>query len=253
MQNTATAMALNLKTDKSTHCDSCMLSSICVPHGLTKSELHKLDEIIERPKPLRSGTLVYQDGNPFKTIYAVRTGGVATFLAKGNGDRQILSFFLPGEIFGLDGIETSVHRCNAIALDHTSYCALPYKEIDELCHLVPNLRHQVCKLMGHELNSDHQHLLLLGQQTAHEKLATFLLSLSSRLQKRGFSATEFNLPMSRHDISAYLGITVETISRLFRSFQNKGIIEVERKFINIIDMKQLKDLISDCIGNHHES
>jgi len=234
--------------DKSVNCDSCLLSGICIPHGLTDLELQKLNEIIERPRPLPSGSSIYQSGDAFKSIFAVRTGGVATFLTKKNGDRQILSFYLPGEIFGLDGIETSSHRCNAVALDHTSYCALPYDDMDELCHLVPNLRHQVCKLIGHELNTDHQHLLLLGQQTAHEKLASFLLSLSMRLQKRGFSATEFNLPMSRHDISAYLGITVETISRLFRSFQDKGIIEVERKLIHILNMKQLKELVSDCIN-----
>jgi CRP/FNR family transcriptional regulator len=100
--------------------------------------------------------------------------------------------------------------------------------------------------MGHELNCDHSHELLLGQQTAHERLATFLLSISSRFKHRGFSPTSFMLPMSRHDIACFLGIAVETVSRLFKSFQEQGILKINRKQVDIMDMDQLKTMVANC-------
>lgn len=96
------------------------------------------------------------------------------------------------------------------------------------------------------MNCDHSHLLLLGQQTAHERLATFLLSISSRFKRRGFSATSFMLPMSRHDIAGYLGIAVETVSRLFKSFQEKDIVKINRKQVDILDMGKLNEMVANC-------
>ena len=123
---------------------------------------------------------------------------------------------------------------------------LPYEMLDALCETIPELRHQVCNLLGHEMNRDHSHLLLLGQQTAHERLASFLLSISSRFKRRGFSTTSFMLPMSRHDIAGYLGIAVETVSRLFKSFQEKGIVKINRKQVDILNMDKLHAMVANC-------
>ena len=131
-------------------------------------------------------------------------------------------------------------------MENTSYCVLPYDQLDKLCEDMPELRHQVCHLLGHEMNCDHAHLLLLGQQTAHERLATFLLSISSRFKRRGFSPVSFMLPMSRHDIAGYLGIAVETVSRLFKSFQEKGIVKINRKQVDIVDLDKLNEMVANC-------
>jgi len=227
-------------------CEACSLSELCLPRGLTHDELVKLDAYIERPRSTDANTQIFQPGDEFHAFYAVRTGGVKTYLTKKTGEQQILGFHLPGEIFGLDGMETGKHRCYAATLENTSYCALPYDKLDGLCEVMPDLRHQICHLVGHELNADHTHLLLLGQQTAHERLASFLLSISSRFKRRGFSATSFILPMSRHDIACYLGIAVETVSRLFKSLQDKGIIQINRKQVDILDMDALNEMVSNC-------
>lgn len=232
-------------------CESCSLSELCLPRGLTPTELTQLDEHIERPRKLEPNTQIYQPGDKFFGFYAVRSGGVKTYLTKKTGEQQILGFHLPGEIFGLDGMEHSSHRCYASTLDNTSYCALPFDKLDELCENVPDLRHQVFKLVGHELNCDHSHQLLLGQQTAHERLATFLLSISSRFKHRGFSPTNFMLPMSRHDIACYLGIAVETVSRLFKSFQESGIVKINRKQVEILDMDKLNSMVANCEEPDH--
>ena len=227
-------------------CESCSLSDLCLPRGLSPKEMEQLDDHIDRPRNFEQNCQIYQPGDKFIGFYAVRSGGVKTYLTKKTGEQQILGFHLPGEVFGLDGLENSTQRCYATTLDNTSYCVLPYEKLDALCETMPELRHQICHLLGHEKNCDHSHLLLLGQQTAHERLATFLLSISSRFKRRGFSATSFMLPMSRHDIAGYLGIAVETVSRLFKSFQEKDIVKINRKQVDILNMEKLNEMVANC-------
>lgn len=227
-------------------CESCSLSELCLPRGLSLNDIDRLDQFIERPRTLEANTQVYQPGDKFYGFYAVRSGGVKTYLTKKTGEQQILGFHLPGEIFGLDGLENSKHRCYASTMENTSYCALPFDKLDELCESLPELRKQVYRLLGHEVNCENSHLLLLGQQTAHERLATFLLGMSSRFKHRGFSPNSFMLPMSRHDIACFLGIAVETVSRLFKSFQDQGIININRKQVDIINMDALNEMVANC-------
>lgn len=226
-------------------CESCSLSELCLPRGLSTKEMNILDDHIERPRNLSQNAQLYQPGDKFTGFYAVRSGGVKTYLTKKTGEQQILGFHLPGEVFGLDGMENGKQRCYATTLENTSYCILPYDQLDHLCETIPELRHQVCQLLGHEMNCDHSHLLLLGQQTAHERLATFLLNISSRFKHRGFSPTSFMLPMSRHDIAGFLGIAVETVSRLFKSFQEKGIVIINRKQVDIINLDKLNNMVAN--------
>lgn len=233
-------------------CESCSLSELCLPRGLSAKEMDTLDEHIERPRNLAPNAQIYQPGDKFLGFFAVRSGGVKTFLTKKTGEQQILGFHLPGEIFGLDGLENSSQRCYATTMENTSYCILPYDQLDSLCESMPELRHQVCQLLGHEMNCDHSHQLLLGQQTAHERLATFLLSISSRFKRRGFSANSFMLPMSRHDIAGFLGIAVETVSRLFKSFQEKDIVNINRKQVEILNMNKLNEMVANCEDNDQQ-
>jgi len=227
-------------------CEACSLSELCLSRGLTVEQMNRIDEFIERPRKIEGNKQIFQPGDKFYGFYAVRTGGVKTYLTKKTGEQQILGFHLPGEIFGLDGMEHDAHRCYASTMDVTSYCVLPFERLDELCEVFPDFRKQIYKLMGHELNCDHSHQLLLGQQTAHERLATFLLNISSRFAHRGFSASSFMLPMSRHDIACYLGIAVETVSRLFKSFQEQGIVKINRKQVDILQMDKLNSMVANC-------
>ena len=227
-------------------CEACSLSELCLSRGLTTEQMSKIDDFIERPRKMESSKQIYEPGDKFYGFYAVRTGGVKTYLTKKTGEQQILGFHLPGEIFGLDGMETTSHRCYASTMDVTSYCVLPFDRLDKLCEVLPDFRRQVYILMGHELNCDHSHQLLLGQQTAHERLATFLLNISSRFNRRGFSPNSFMLPMSRHDIACFLGIAVETVSRLFKSFQEQQIVKINRKQVDILNMDILNDMVANC-------
>jgi len=227
-------------------CKECNLRELCFPHGMNDAELSNMEAIVDQPKPLHKNDFLYRDGDSSRAIYAVRSGCVKTMTESANGDEQIVGFHLPGELLGLDGFAEGVHTCNALALETSSVCELPLNQLENLCHSLPGLQRQMRRIMGKEVNNDHKLLLLLGKMTAEERLASFLLSLSARMEERHWKDNEFNLSMPRQDIANYLGMAVETVSRLFATFQNEKIIDVDRRHITILDMQRLKAIVGEC-------
>ena len=227
-------------------CKSCNLRELCFPHGMNDDDLSSLDAVVEQPKPLHKNEFLYRDGDKSSAMYAVRSGCVKTMTESANGEEQIVGFHLAGELLGLDGFGEGHHTCNAVALETSSVCELPLDDLENLCHKVPGLQKQMRRIMGKEVAEDHKMLLLLGKMTSEERLASFLLSLASRMEERHWKETEFNLSMPRQDIANYLGMAVETVSRLFAAFQNEKIIEVDRRHITILDMHRLKVMVGEC-------
>jgi CRP/FNR family transcriptional regulator len=227
-------------------CSECSLRELCFPHGMDEKELTNMDAIVEQPKSLHKNDFLYRDGDKSVAIFAVRSGCVKTMTESPNGDEQIVGFHLAGELLGLDGFATDLHTCNAVALETSSICELPLDNLESLCHQLPGFQKQMRLIMGKEVNNDHKLLLLLGKMSAEERLASFLLSMSSRMSERQWKGHEFNLTMPRQDIANYLGMAVETVSRLFAAFQNEKIIEVERRHITILDMVRLKAIVGEC-------
>jgi CRP/FNR family transcriptional regulator len=221
-------------------CADCSLYQLCLPIGLSDSELAALDDIIRRRPPLRRGEHLFQVGDALHALYAVRAGSVKTYIPTEDGQEQVMGFHLPGELLGLDAISTERHPCAAHTLETTSICEVPYARLEEISSRVPNLHRQLLRLMSKELSNDQALLLLLGKKSADERLAAYLLSLSLRYNQRGFSATEFNLSMSRHDIGNYLGLAVETVSRLFTRFQEEQLLEVQRKHVRLLNVLRLR-------------
>lgn len=220
-------------------CKDCGLFQLCLPVGIAGSDLELLDSIIKRRRPIKRGEHLFQVGDPFQAIYAVRSGSIKTYVPTEDGYEQVTGFHLPGELVGLDAIHADTHPCAARTLETTSVCEIPFERLEELSERIPTLRHQLLKIMSREILHEQSLLMLLGKKNAEERLASLLLSLSGRYQQRGFSATEFNLSMSRNDIGNYLGLVVETVSRLFTRFQDEGLLTVQRKHIRILDPERL--------------
>ncbi|MFK8068942.1 MAG: fumarate/nitrate reduction transcriptional regulator Fnr [Gammaproteobacteria bacterium] len=227
-------------------CQDCRLSEICLPRGLVKSEMEKLDKIVNRGRPLSRGSVLYHQGDTLNSLFAVHSGSLRSYTVTEDGTEQTLGFYFPGELVGLDGLQDSIYGCTTVALEMTSVCELPFDKLQELCALLPSLQSQMMRLLGKELSDDHDIHLLLGTRTARERLAAFLLSLSKRFSERGFSATEYNLSMSRNDISNFLGVTTETISRQLTAFDNEGILKVMYRNVKIKDIKKLEDIVIPC-------
>lgn len=218
------------------------MHQLCLPLGLGNDDIDQLDSIIKRAKPFQKGDFLFQNGDKFDAIYAVRSGSVKTYTQNDNGDEQITGFYLAGEILGLDAVHENEHPCSAISLETTSVCKIPFDNLEELSSKIPNLQHQLLRIMSKEISEDQALLILLGQKSAEERVAAYLTNMSDRLSKRGFAANEFNLSMSRKDIGNYLGLTIETISRTFSHLQQEGIIQTQRKFIEILDIEKLRKL-----------
>lgn len=221
-------------------CKDCNLFQLCLPVGIDARELEELDSIIKRRRPLKRGEHLFHVGSPFQAIYAVRSGSIRTYAPTEDGHEQVTGFHLPGELLGLDAIHLKHHPCAAKALETTSLCEIPFDQLEELSTRLSGLQHQLLTVMSKEILHDQSLLMLLGKKSAEERLAALLLSLSERYQRRGFSPTDFHLSMSRNDIGNYLGLAVETVSRLFSRFQEEGILVAQRKHICIQDLPQLR-------------
>lgn len=234
-------------------CENCNLSELCLPRGLGREDLEKLDEIAKRTRPLHKGDVLFRNGDEFKALYAVRSGCVKITTASDTGDEQVLGFYLPGEIVGLDGVDNKRHSCTAVALETSSLCGFPYNNLTEICRRVPALNEQLYSILGRELSYENQLLLTITKKNAEERMATFLTSLSARYHRLGYSSTEFKLSMSRSEIGNYLGMTIETVSRTLSNFQKQKLIEIEHKHIRIKDLDALQNLCNPGAVQKHGS
>lgn len=224
------------------HCQNCSISQLCLPFALNKHELLQLDNIIERKKPIQKSQIIFQSGDELKAIYAIRSGTIKAYNINENGEEQITAFHLPGDLIGFDAIMDMKHVGFAQALETSMICEIPFEILDDLAGKMPRIRHQIMRLMSNEIKNDQNMILLLSKMNAEEKLAAFLYNLSQRYFERGFSAKEFRLTMTRGDIGNYLGLTIETISRLLGRFQKNGIITVQGKYITINKMEELSKM-----------
>lgn len=220
-------------------CASCSLADLCLPMGLARADVEQLGDLVDVSGPLREGDHLYRENDPFRAIYAVRGGFFKTYLVDEAGREQVLGFHLPGELVGLDAIYPGHHQCNAMALDTATVCKLPYTELSELAAHVPSLQRQLFRLMSKDIGTTHA---LTGDFSAEERLAAFLVALSDRFEARGYSASRFTLAMPRRDIANYLRLAPETVSRVFRRFQDDGLIAVERRDLRLLDPERMKGL-----------
>ncbi len=227
---------------KKPRCDVCNVASIILPEFPTEDELRLFEAMVTHCYPVHRGEYLFHAGDSFKSLYAIKSGSIKTYTRKEAGNDQITGFYLSGELIGLDAIEEGMHHCSAKALETSAVCEIPFDRLEALSLSIPDLQRQMYRLFSKEIQQDTNLLTLLGSKNAEERLAGFLLDFSSRFKKRGFSSTDFNLSMSRNDIGSYLGLAVETVSRLFTRFHDEGILHVERKHVQLKDMERLKTL-----------
>lgn len=226
-------------------CHHCSVSHLCLPGALSEAEIGDLEHIISRTKPLHVGDHLFSAGTPLQALYAVRSGSVKTYLISESGEEQITGFYLSGELVGLDGIDSQHHPSFACALETSLICVLPFDQLESLaCHL-PSLRTQLWRATSRELLAEQRLLALLNKRLAEGRIAAFLLNLSARFSTRSLSAQSFTLPMSRGDIGNYLGLEIETVSRMLASMRRDGLITLEGKQVSLLNMQRLQRLASN--------
>lgn len=220
-------------------CSQCTQRDVCFPEELEPSQRLRLDQLSIRRIRIKRGEHLFRDGDAFKALFTVRSGFFKTGLATETGHEQVTGFQMAGEMLGLDGIVTERHMGSAVALEDSEVCAIPYTRLAELSRELPAMQQHLHKAMSREIVREHQMMLLLGSMRAQERLATFLLNLVKRLHARGFSESELVLRMTRADIGSYLGMKLETVSRLFSRLTHEGILTVHQRHVCIADAGRL--------------
>lgn len=236
----------NLHSLAQVHCQTCSLSSLCLPVSLNMAEMSRLDDIIEKSRPQKKGEHLFHQGDTFESVYAIRAGSIKSYTLTNEGEEQITGFYFPGELVGLSGFDNNTYPVSAKVLETTTVCEIPFSNLDNLCGQLPELRRQLMRTMSKEIRDDQQMMMLLSKKNAEERVATFLVKLSQRYQARGYSAQKFRLSMSRNEIGNYLGLAVETVSRIFTRFQKTGLIQVDGKEIDLQNLNELLMLAGEC-------
>jgi CRP/FNR family transcriptional regulator len=229
-------------------CSSCHLREICLPSGLTAAEMQPLDGLLFGRRSVKEGQAVFHEGDVFQYLYAVRSGTFKSVVTMTNGREQVTGFDMAGELMGLDSVATGRHGSTAIALEDADICSIPYGHLSDLACTNRGLQQLVSRLMSHEIVREHGQMALLGTMNADERVSAFLLNISRRLKARGYSAREFHLRMTRADIGSFLGMNLETVSRTLSDFQQRGLLEVRRKHVRIVDHDGLTRTFEARVG-----
>lgn len=232
--------------DFKTHCPECNMREMCLPVSLDPDALRAFDAMVTWRRWFKKGKKLYCAGDPFTELYAIRVGSCKTVILAEDGREQIIGYHMLGEIIGMDGVSAERHACEAIALEDTEVCALPFDLLEQLSRTFPALQHSVLRLLSRDIGRDEHMMLALGSMHVEERLAGFLLDLSERYRRRGYSANEYVLRMTREEIGSYLGMKLETVSRLLSRFQEAGLLQVQGRNVKLFDLVSLKQL-----AGHH--
>jgi CRP/FNR family transcriptional regulator len=208
--------------------------------GLAEEDMSRLDAIIGRRRKVAKDSVLYRMGDAFTNLYAIRLGHFKTYQVNAAGEAQITGFQMAGELLGMDAISGDRYRCDAVALEDSEVCEIPFTNLEDLFGQVPALLRHFHRIMSNEITREQNVMLLLGNMRAEQRFAVFLVNKSARYAARGYSPTSFQLRMSREDIGNYLGLTIESVSRLLSRFRKQGLIVVERRDITLLQPDLLR-------------
>ncbi|MBZ0223635.1 MAG: helix-turn-helix domain-containing protein [Dokdonella sp.] len=217
-------------------CSTCAFGSVCLGSGVEKFALRDLHCLVEHVGNYRSGQAIFRTGERFSALYAVRSGMVKTRVVDIEGRELVLGFYLPGELVGLNAIHPETYPCDAVALDTVEVCRFSFPALATLATRMPGIQQELFRRLSKDIGNA---ALLAGDYSADERLAAFLIDLARRYAERGFPPDALHLAMSRGDIANYLRLAAETVSRVLRRFQDRGLIAVEGRNVTIAKPDEL--------------
>ena len=232
---------LNIQALKAS-CAGCSMHQLCLPMGLDEADIHRLDQIMGRRRRVQRGEHLYRMQDAFVNLYAIRFGHFKTYQINASGEQQITGFQMGGELLGMDAISADLHHCDAVALEDSEVCEIPFQRLEELFGHIPALLRHFHRIMSQEITREQNAMLLLGNMRAEQRFAAFLINLSARYAARGYSPTSFQLRMSREDIGNYLGLTIESISRLLSRFKKQDLLHVDKRDVQLLEPSTVKAL-----------
>jgi CRP/FNR family transcriptional regulator len=243
------------------NCSNCALRRLCLPPGLSHREIECAEDLVSTRLRIRRGASLYRSGDAFKSLYAVRLGSLKSLTSTADAREQVTGFHMTGDMIGFDGLGAGSHTCGVVALEDAEVCVFPYQRLEEVTSTVPALRQHLHRLMSRDIVRQQHLMLMLGGMHAHERLAGFLVDLADRFEERGYSSREFILRMTRAEIGSFLGLTLETVSRVMSQFSRDGLIDLRNvKQIRLADPAKLRRIAAggeaaraESLGRMHEA
>jgi len=224
-------------------CSTCKLRGVCMSVGLEADAMTDLEEIVTPAVRVAKGETLYRSGGRFTGLYAIRLGSFKTVLLADDGQEQVAGYHMPGEILGADGIGAGLHDSEAVALEDSEVCAISFDSLQELAREQQAVQQNLHRILSREIVRERKIMMMLGTMSAEQRLAAFLVDLSERYRVRGYSSSEFVLRMTREEIGSYLGLKLETVSRLLSRFQREGLLQVQGRVVKLLDLTTLRQLV----------
>ena len=218
---------------------------MCLPCGLDAVDMTAFSGLVSFKRKIMRGESLFRAGDPLETLYLIQHGAFKTLHVSRNGHEKVTGFYLPADMLGLDAIYERTHGYDAYAIEDSTVCAAPFESLQHMAYAMPALQKQFARLISADITRDQGLMLLVGAMSAGQRLAAFLLSLSRRYRRLGYSPVRFVLPMTREDIGSYLGLTIETVSRTISRFQREKLLSVhQRREVQITDIEGLTKLVT---------
>jgi CRP/FNR family transcriptional regulator len=195
-------------------------------------------------RTVKRGAFLYSEGTRFQFLFTVKSGSFKTRITMEQGREQVTGFPMEGDTVGFDGIATKAHELNVVALEDSVVRAIDFEKLELLCRQFPSLQNHLTRMMSLQVLRDQRTMMLLSQARALERVALFLLGLSKQSAERGCQATDIDLQMTREEIGSFLGLTIETVSRSLARLHNDGLINIDRRHVDLLDIGKLRALLN---------
>ncbi|MDE2167448.1 MAG: helix-turn-helix domain-containing protein [Alphaproteobacteria bacterium] len=208
-----------------------------VPHQIQMKGVLRQARLRAQLKSVESGITFAKEGAPALDIFTVTTGSVKLSKLVKFGRRQVVGFLVPGEVFGF--VPGKTYPVSAQAVGSVTVWRIPRRRLERLFMEFPEAQRQFLDNLTHQLELAREQIVLLHRKSARQRVAAFLLGLA---QRQGNREGWVSLPMTRADIADYLGLSMETVSRVFSVLRSIGSITVATGEFRIVDANALTDL-----------
>jgi CRP/FNR family transcriptional regulator len=229
-------------------CEHCDIEHLCISVGIGKQYAHKLNEIVKQSETYERGQIIYNRGSEFKSLYVIQNGVAKSETSNADGRQQVTGFYFPGDLIGTDSLTTNKYPCDLIAVEKTHLCEIPFADLEKLCLVFPELQHELFMRMGQRIYHNEYHSILGRGETAEKRILGFLVELLEKLKGSQYlSGNYIYLPMTKYEISSYLGLQPETFSRSIKQLQQKGYVNNTLKYIEILKFDNIIQVVNNKI------